>query len=129
MTREGIAKHTVFANFAALAIHEMNAISWREWRLFGFTDDRVGEIVFTGVHFPIYFILLATCTRLSTKLGQYVSLTLSTFLVVHLFLHWDARSEGYFTDTFGFGVVVLVAATALAQLLATVTVMRAPSRR
>jgi hypothetical protein len=128
MNAQSLARYAFFANFATLTLHEMNAITWKEWRIFGIMDDASGERIFILAHFPLYAALLSLCTRLDTRIGKVVSTATSAFLVLHLLLHYNARSRGYFTDRFGFGLVVVLAATALAQLLGTLAVIREAGR-
>ncbi|HMA93802.1 MAG TPA: DUF6713 family protein [Polyangiaceae bacterium] len=129
MNTQTIATYAFFANFSALTLHEMNAITWKEWRVFGITDDVFGERVFILAHFPLYFLLLSLCTRQEARTGRFVSMAVSTFLIFHLLLHHSARAEGYFTDAFGFGLIVLLAVTALIQLSATLFVTPEVHRR
>lgn len=119
MKSSQLANYAFFSNFSALTLHEMNAVTWKEWRVFGIVDDVLGERLFILVHFPLYFSLLSICTKTNAPIGRAVSIGLSAFLILHLCMHYAARKAGYFTDAFGFGLIGFVAVTAVIQLITT----------
>jgi len=97
---------------------------WKEWRLFGFTDDIIGMNVFVFAHIPLYIALISALMYADSKYGRIVSIAVSVFMPVHLILHIRAYQEGYFTDILSFTVITASAAVSVAQLTATVLCVR-----
>jgi hypothetical protein len=65
----------VFAiNIVLLILHEMDAIYWKEWRIFGIDDDHQGRNGFLLVHIPLFMVLLFALIYSDTTFGQIVSL-------------------------------------------------------
>lgn len=78
-----------YLGLALFAIHEMDAIRCKEWRIFPLLsmlkDDRIGYIIFVFAHIPIFFFIY-------WKLGSGQDITtfihnFDIFMIIHLFLH------------------------------------------
>jgi hypothetical protein len=78
-----------FIGLSFILTHEMDAIKCREWRIFPLTsrlDDKMGYLVFTAAHLPLY-LLLFWYLYTPDGLNQSLIRGLNIFFVVHLFLH------------------------------------------
>jgi hypothetical protein len=100
-------------------MHEMDAIFWKEWRIFGFSEDLSGRQIFVLAHLPLCFIILYALANLNSKFGKVVSMLLSSFLILHFFLHFKALSENYFTEIISFGIISLILIVSIVQLVST----------
>jgi hypothetical protein len=68
-------------------MHEMDAVSCNEWRIFpgmSFLDDSTGFKVFTFAHVPLYYYIFSSLYRENSGSFRY---GFSIFLVIHLGLH------------------------------------------
>lgn len=79
-----------YIGFAALATHELDAVSKHEWRVLPLTSwlpDEYGFLVFLFFHIPL-FAILAWLIANSNQTVRYRSrLGVSIFLIVHGVLH------------------------------------------
>ncbi len=71
-----------------ILVHEMDAVHCKEWRIFPglkLLDDKLGYIIFTVAHIPLYiFIFWAISYPANSKI---VITGLEAFFIVHVFLH------------------------------------------
>jgi hypothetical protein len=124
MRAANVMKAAFILNVVLISIHEMQAMFWKEWRLFGFTDDTFGMNVFVFAHIPLYIALFSAIVYTSSKYGKVVSIVVSVFMPVHLVMHMNAYHKGYFTDVLSFTVIVAAAAVSAVQLPATILCVR-----
>lgn len=124
MLKTGLMKYSYMLNFIAVIFHEMDAIFWKEWRLFGISDDLIGRKIFIVAHLPIYLIIILSINALQTLFGRIASLIFSSFLIAHFFLHYNALVESYFNDTFSFGIISCILLISVTQLLGTMLSFR-----
>lgn len=110
-------------NLGLLLLHELDAVFWQEWRLFGFTDDEFGRKLFILVHLPLFVFLLSGLLNLESRFGKLVSLVLSSFLVVHLFLHASSLGQGRFHGLFSSGIILAMFVVSVVQSGATVSAL------
>ncbi len=121
---KALLKYSFILNFIFLTLHEMDAIFWNEWRLFGFTDDVVGKQIFIIAHLPLFFIIILGIVKLETKFGKFTSLIFSSFLIFHFFLHYSALVEKYFNNAFSFGIISCILLLSLIQLISTIVTFK-----
>ncbi|HNX60778.1 MAG TPA: hypothetical protein PKK43_16870, partial [Spirochaetota bacterium] len=88
--------------FSLLILHEMDAVCWKEWRLFGIGDDSIGRMIFISVHLPMVMFLFAAYSSFQKRWAYLFSRGLAVFILIHFLLHVWAYNEGYFTDVFSF---------------------------
>lgn len=110
-------------NLGLLLLHEMDAVFWQEWRLFGLTDDEFGRKLFILVHLPLFVFLLVGILNLGSRFGKVVSLVFSSFLVVHLFLHASPIGQGQFHGLFSSGIILAMFLVSVVQAGATVSAL------
>ena len=71
--------------------HEMDAIQNKEWRILPPTamlSDRIGYLVFTGIHVPLYvFLFWGLFGNSANGINTSLVFGLDVFFVVHVFLH------------------------------------------
>ena len=96
-----------------LILHEMDAVYWKEWQLFGLSDDFSGRNIFVLVHLPAYIF-----QSLHKKWAIRVSQIISLFLIVHFVLHLNAfKTENVFTETVSFGIISMMVPVAFVFLV------------
>lgn len=110
-------------NLGFLLLHEMDAVFWQEWRLFGITDDVLGRELFLVVHLPLFVFLLFGFLKLEERFGKVVSLALSSFLIVHFFLHAGPLGQGRFHGAFSTGIIVANLLSSVVQWMTTVALL------
>lgn len=74
---------------ASLLVHEMDAIHKHEWRMFPLTmmlSERLGYMVFTAVHIPLYVILFQGLYS-NDVINHPLSTGISVFCILHVGLH------------------------------------------
>lgn len=103
--------------FSLLVLHEMDAVHWKEWRLFGIGDDSIGRMIFIAVHLPMLIFLFIAYSSYRQRWAYMFCRGLAMFLIVHFMLHIWAFSEGYFTDVFSFGLISVMVPASAAFLL------------
>ncbi len=113
------ARILVAINFVLLTLHEMDAVHWKEWRLFGIKDDAAGRVVFILAHVPLYLLLLGSLVYLDTLFGRIASIAMGAFLVVHFFLHRAKFAAEYFRELFSSAVIIVMAVASVFQLVIT----------
>jgi hypothetical protein len=124
MRSASVMKASFILNVVLISIHEMQAMVWKEWRIFGFIDDTIGMNVFVCAHILLYIALFSAIVYAASKYGMVVSIVVSTFMPVHLVLHINAYHEGYFTDVLSFTVIISAAVVSAVQFSATVLCIR-----
>lgn len=112
-----ILKYVYIANISFILLHEMDAIYWKEWRLFGFRNDNQGLKVFILAHIPLLFIILMGLITMDILFGKIVSICLSAFFILHFVLHIKALSEKFFNNFFSFGIITSITAISIGQLI------------
>jgi hypothetical protein len=79
-----------FLGLTFILIHEMDAVRCREWRIFPLldriNDDKVGYVVFTWAHVPLYLLLFWGLFG-AGELNRSVVRGLDIFFIVHAGLH------------------------------------------
>lgn len=116
-----------FLALCFILVHEMDAIQRREWRIFPFMsrlNDRVGFMVFTGIHLPLYLLLfwkLFGDSMHTLPLGLVIGL--DTFFVVHIFLHLllYRHPKNEFTSVFSWILIIGAGGSGLIDLILKLT--------
>lgn len=116
-------------NIILLILHEMDAIYWKEWRIFGVVDDLTGRNGFLFIHIPLFMILLFTLIYSDAAFGWVVSLFISSFLIVHYFLHRAALAQGLFDEKASFGIISAMLIVSIFQITVTVISRFIPALR
>ena len=96
-----------FAGLAFIAMHEMDAIRCKEWRIFpglSLLNDYWGMIVFQVAHVPLFiWIFGAIYSQRESFIRNF-----DLFLVVHLILHivflWHKKNE--FKDWISWSIII-----------------------
>jgi hypothetical protein len=114
-----IRQYVFILNFSLLLLHEMDAIHWKEWRLFGFNEDTRGLQIFVAAHLPLYALFLVSLLKPDTTFGRTTSFVFSAFLVIHFFLHLKALPLKIFNNLFSFGIISCIAVVSVAQFILT----------
>ncbi|MEO1438468.1 MAG: DUF6713 family protein [Bacteroidota bacterium] len=90
-----------------ILLHELDAIRCKEWRIFpglSALDDRMGFIVFTFLHVPLFYWVLAALQVNNTAFRA----GFDYFLIIHLGLHilflWHPKNE--FKDWVSWSIIV-----------------------
>jgi hypothetical protein len=120
MVNRVIMKYSFILNFIMVALHEMDAIFWHEWRLFGITNDAIGRNAFILAHLPLYCIIILSINTSETLFGKVTSLIFSSFLIAHFFLHYNALAEKYFNAPFSFAIITGILILSLIQVSCTI---------
>ena len=71
-----------------LAMHEMDAIRCKEWRIFpglSLLSDKFGHVVFLFAHVPLFYFVFWKLTQ-SENLDSFIQ-GFNVFMLVHLGLH------------------------------------------
>jgi len=99
-----------FVGLSFILTHEMDAIKAREWTIFPLTawlDDKMGYLVFTALHIPLYLLLFWSLYR-PEGLNRGLIRGFDIFFIVHVVLHllflWHPKNQ--FTSTFSWLVIV-----------------------
>ncbi len=116
---ESLARYSFLLNAVLLILHEMDAVLWREWRIFGVKDDAFGRVAFLLVHVPIFALILLALVHFTTRSGRAIASLMAAFLIVHFFLHWSAFSRRLFNEPVSAGIIAAMLAVSLVQLGAT----------
>lgn len=119
-----ILRFSFILNFSFLILHEMDAVFWKEWRIFGIADDIIGKRVFLAAHIPLIFIILLCMMNLEISSGKIMSLIFSSFLILHFFLHLNALKKNYFNEPFSFGIIICILVFSIIQFIATLLSMK-----
>jgi hypothetical protein len=83
-------------NLSLLAVHEMDAVRRREWRLFVFLnrlEDETAHRVFLLLHIPLFWIIFALVGGFAGIDKTVFQVLVDLFLMVHLALHFFFRSQ------------------------------------
>ncbi|MEM7334698.1 MAG: DUF6713 family protein [Chloroflexota bacterium] len=83
------AEFFFFVALSFILTHELDAIKQREWRIIpltSFLNDRLGYLVFTVLHVPLFLILFWLLFS-GDSLNLSLMRGLNIFFVIHLFLH------------------------------------------
>ena len=114
-----LAKSTFVLNAVLLTLHEMDAVYWKEWRIFGIHDDQLGRKAFLLAHIAIFLLIFSALIHVDQPFGRIVSLILGSFLIVHFFLHLGAYSLGLFSEPLSAGIITAMLVVSVVQLVAT----------
>ncbi len=82
-----------FAMLALFVAHELDAVKRHEWRvlpLFSLLPETIGEQVFIWSHVPLFFGLFYFG---ALDPNTAVAKGLSTFVIIHIGLHWFFRDH------------------------------------
>lgn len=107
-----MTEHVFFlVGLAFLLAHEMDAVRLHEWRLLPVLsrlDDRVGFLVFTGLHVPLYLLLFFLAFNADAGTIRVMIVTLDAFFVVHVGLHLLLRNHprNEFRSLFSWSLIV-----------------------
>ena len=107
-----------FAGLAFIAMHEMDAIRCKEWRIFpglSLLDDQKGFITFTFAHIPLVYWMLLEVKRNNENFMYYFDI----FLIVHFFLHllFLKHSKNEFKDWISWTIITGAAVCGLLDLV------------
>lgn len=84
-----MTEHTFFfLGLSLLAMHEMDAIRCKEWRIFpglSMLSDKLGHIVFVFSHVPLFYFIFWNLSN-SHDIEAFIK-GLNIFMIVHLGLH------------------------------------------
>jgi hypothetical protein len=97
----------------------MDAVHWKEWRLFGITNDSLGLKLFILAHLPLFFIILTGLINVNILFGKIISIVISVFLIVHFFLHISRLGRDYFKNKISFSIITGMMIISIVQLVAT----------
>jgi hypothetical protein len=114
-----LAKGAFVLNAVFLTLHEMDAVYWKEWRLFGIRDDELGRSIFLSAHVPIFLLIFAALIHVDRRFGRIISLILGSFLIVHFFLHLGAYSQGWFNQPLSAGIIAAMLLISVVQVVST----------
>lgn len=108
-----------YMGLAALLVHEMDAVKRKEWRMFpGLSKlkDKTAYYVFTGLHFPLYFIVFWLLQKPET--ASTIILILDAFFIAHLLLHIFLRnaSNNNFSGIFSIALIWIIGISGLLDL-------------
>jgi surface polysaccharide O-acyltransferase-like enzyme len=107
------------ANTTAFILHEMDAVYWKEWELFGITRDYPGLMVFILVHAVLWPVLFYGMVNLKKRAGLAISLIMGLFGMGHWFLH-ALIGRGYFITDFSMAIINAIFVISAPQLYLTV---------
>jgi hypothetical protein len=102
--------HFFYIGLATLFVHEMDAVRYKEWKMFPVlskVQDNIAYYIFTGLHLPLYmtiFLLL-----LKPKSALYLIATLNIFFIIHFFLHLFLvkKQQNRVNETFSWTLLVV----------------------
>ena len=117
---EEVLKILFTTNIILLILHEMDAIFWKEWRIFGINNDKIGRSGFILAHIPIFIVILSGLLYSETTYGKLISIILSGFLVVHFGLHLQSYSKKLFNELLSFGIISALLVVSLLQGIFTI---------
>jgi hypothetical protein len=109
---------------ALLLLHEMDAVYWNEWRLFGLSSDYPGRVIFIAVHFPLIAFLFYVTTNFEKRWACITGRFLALFLIVHFFLHVRVFRDGYFADPISFGVISIMVPFSIVYIVVSILRVR-----
>jgi hypothetical protein len=110
-------------NIVFLILHEMDAIYWKEWKIFGISNDEIGRKGFILAHIPIFILLLFGLVYSETTYGHVISIILSGFLLIHFVLHAKSYSQKIFNEVVSFGIITAMLVVSIAQLIITIMIL------
>ncbi len=119
MLKAEILPWAYMLNAVAFILHEMDAVFWKEWELFGIASEYLGLIVFILAHVPLFLVVFYGMMNLGKKSGLAISLVMGVFGMVHFVLH-AAIGRDYFVTPFSSGLVNAVFVISAVQLYFTV---------
>ena len=95
---------------ALILTHEMDAVRCREWELFPLLsrlETKVGYLVFTGLHIPLYIVLFWRLFG-TGELNSELIRGLDIFFVVHVFLHilMYRHPKNHFKSAFSWFIIL-----------------------
>jgi hypothetical protein len=116
-----MAEHFFFyLGLSLLAMHEMDAIRCREWRILpglSMLSDKMGHMVFLFAHIPLFYFVFRGLTYRPSPDGLIYGFNI--FMMVHLGLHllmlWHKNNE--FKDWISWTIIIGAGACGLIDLL------------
>jgi hypothetical protein len=81
-------------NFTLLLLHEMDAIRAKEWKMFivlKSMPEQTAYIIFSVMHFPLYFWVIFTISQAFSSGYALVYLITDVFLIAHTAIHFFFR--------------------------------------
>lgn len=125
-------------NTILIILHEVDAAYWKEWKLFRALgdwkpfqaleelSDQKGLAVFLLAHLPLLFVLLYGLMLMNNGEGLWYSLFLSSFLILHFFVHQLTIKKGRVEFTWPISRVIFwfMLFISIAQLLITISLLR-----
>lgn len=98
-----------YLGLSLLAMHEMDAIRCREWRIFpglSLLSDKLGQIVFVFAHIPLFYFIFWQLTH-SRDIEAFMH-GLDVFMLVHLGLHvlFLKHKNNEFTDWMSWTIII-----------------------
>jgi hypothetical protein len=114
-----ILLYAYMLNTVAFILHEMDAVFWKEWELFGIRSEYAGLVVFILAHIVLYLTVLHGMLNLGNKTGLGISLVMGLFGMAHFILH-SAIGENYFVTNFSSGIINVIFVLSSVQFYFTV---------
>lgn len=118
-----ILLYAYMLNTVAFILHEMDAVFWKEWELFGIQSEYAGLVIFIMAHIVVYLTVFHGMLNLGNKTGLGISLVMSLFGMVHFILH-SAIGENYFVTYFSSGIINVIFVLSSVQLYYTIRHMK-----
>lgn len=98
-----------YLGISLLAMHEMDAIRCREWRIFpglSLLSDKLGHIIFFYAHIPLFFVVYWQLTH-SQNMEVFIK-GLNIFMVIHLGIHilFLRHKNNEFKDWISWSIII-----------------------
>jgi len=122
-TTKNILFYAYMATTTGFILHEMDAVYWKEWELFGITRDYPGLMVFILAHVLILPAVFWGMANLHRRQGLMISLVMACFGMAHFFLH-AVLGKGYFVTGFSSGIINAIFIVSAAQLYLTIKLLK-----
>lgn len=92
-----------------MAIHEMDAVRCREWRIFpglSLLSDKLGEMIFIFAHIPLFFVVFSQLTHNSNLAGFIRGFDI--FMIIHVGLHllFLTHKNNLFKDFISWTIII-----------------------
>lgn len=110
----------IFAiNISLLFIHEMEAIRYKEWRMFIILkdmDDNKAYQIFLLAHIPLYVLILFILFLPIKKIGFYIT---DVFLILHLIIHifFIKHKNNKLNNFLSINIIILMGLLSILHLL------------
>ncbi|MGB0521523.1 MAG: DUF6713 family protein [Flammeovirgaceae bacterium] len=109
-----------YLGLSLMALHEMDAIRCKEWRIFpvlSMLSDKVGQIIFLFIHIPLFYFIFWELTY-SKNIEAFIN-GFNIFMMVHLGLHilFLKHKNNEFKDWISWTIIIGAGLCGLLDLL------------